>query len=105
VPRHETLGRPKQLYVDIATPAVRTHDLIEFTDLDLDVEQLDDGEVTVLDRDEFAAHQVMYGYPPDLVERAESTCLEVAAAITARVDPFDGVSLTWLTRARPFGQP
>ncbi len=53
--------RPKHLYVDITTPATRRGSLIEFLDLDLDVEQLDDGQVRVLDQDEFTTHSRVRG--------------------------------------------
>lgn len=66
-------GRPKQLYVDITTPATRTDDLFEFIDLDLDVEQLDDGDVRILDEEEFALHRSAYRYPPHVADRALQT--------------------------------
>lgn len=99
VPRHVNPARPKQLYVDIATPATRSEDLIEFIDLDLDVEQLEDGPARILDQDEFAAHQADYGYPPELVERAQATCAEIVAAVNARAEPFGTAHLAWLARA------
>jgi len=95
-PAHSQLGRPKQLYVDITTPATRVGDVIEFIDLDLDVEQLDEGEVRILDRDEFLHHAEQQQYPPDLIRVANDTCDRVAAAVRRRDPPFDGSHLAWL---------
>jgi hypothetical protein len=70
-----------ELYVDITTPAVWDGDLVTAVDLDLDVIRRFDGTWFVDDEDEFAEHQVTYGYPPELVADAEAECARVAAEI------------------------
>lgn len=95
VPAYPFQRRPKQLYVDITTPATRQGDVIEFIDLDLDVEQLDDGQVRVLDRDEFNARSRMWAYPHELVHAAEATCQTIVNAVNSRKPPFDGTELRW----------
>lgn len=87
--------RPKPLYVDITTPATRRGDLIEFIDLDLDVEQLDDGQVRVLDQDEFTTHSRTWAYPLELVHAAEATCQMIVSAINSGEPPFDGSEISW----------
>lgn len=99
MPARPDLVRPKQLYVDITTPASRTADTFEFIDLDLDVEQVDDGEVQILDRDEFALHSELQQYPADVIRAAEANCEQVAAAVLGGEFPFDGSHLTWLAKA------
>lgn len=66
-----------RLYVDVATTptlSVSRTAGCELTavDLDLDVIERFDGGVFVDDEDEFAEHQVIYGYPPEVVAAAEA---------------------------------
>ena len=77
-----------QWYADICTPPVVTADGVRLVDLDLDVAMTWDGEVVVLDEDEFAERRG--GYPDDVVERALAATDEVVRAMAARAYPFDG---------------
>ena len=70
-----------ELYVDITTPPVWDGDLVTAVDLDLDVIRRFDGSWYVDDEDEFAEHQVAYGYPPELVAAAEAECARVSHEI------------------------
>lgn len=99
VPSDPLRRRPRQLYVDITTPTTRAGDVIEFIDLDLDVEQFDDGEVRVLDRDEFEEHAREWAYPAALVDAAEEACRSVVTAATRATPPFDGSYVAWWQRA------
>lgn len=94
--------RPMDVYVDMTTPCAWSQDGSEVrcVDLDLDVIRGVDGEVWVDDEDEFAQHQVQYGYPAEVIAGAERSRDEVLAALTAREGAFDGVSYTWLARLR-----
>ncbi|MBT8240848.1 MAG: DUF402 domain-containing protein, partial [Acidimicrobiia bacterium] len=72
------------VYVDICTPPTwSSPDRIEAVDLDLDVAVSPDGEMSVLDEDEFADHQVRFGYPDELVIGAEAAAEYVRSAIEA----------------------
>jgi hypothetical protein len=84
-------GVSMAVYVDVTTDVRREADVIHAVDLDLDVVRLSDGRVLVLDEDEFAEHQVRYGYPPDVVTRARATADDLVAALTAGVEPFGDV--------------
>ena len=97
VPALPRRRRPKQLYVDITTPATRRGNLIEFIDLDLDldVEQLDDGQVRVLDQDEFTTHSRTWAYPHELVHAAEATCQTIVGAVNSGEPLFDGSEMPW----------
>jgi hypothetical protein len=81
------------VYVDVTTDVRREDDVIHAVDLDLDVVRFSDGTVEVLDEDEFAEHQVRYGYPPEVVARARATTDDLVAALTAGVEPFGAVGL------------
>lgn len=101
------------LYVDIATPAVWDGELLSSTDLDLDIIRMAPappaqsplapqnlraawGEVFVDDEDEFAEHQVAYGYPDEVVVAAEESCARVLAAVRGQQAPYDGTHRHWL---------
>jgi protein associated with RNAse G/E len=82
--------RPREYYVNIATPATWDEQTIHFVDLDLDIIwRLDRDELRLDDEDEFEAHRERFGYPDGLVEGARSAVAEVRAAIGARTWPFD----------------
>ncbi len=89
-----------EIYCDIGTPP-RWPDPAEVTmvDLDLDVLRLRaDQRVVIDDEDEFAEHQIRYGYPPTVVAEAERATAWLVEAITARAEPFGSVYLGWLAR-------
>ncbi|MFL6155328.1 MAG: DUF402 domain-containing protein [Marmoricola sp.] len=98
----DDVERPMDVYVDMATPCTWSPDETTVTcvDLDLDVIRGVDGEVWVDDEDEFAEHQVLYGYPDEVVAAAENSRDEVLAALTARTGAFDGIAYSWLDRLR-----
>ncbi|MGI8645244.1 MAG: DUF402 domain-containing protein [Nocardioides sp.] len=92
-------GGAVDIYVDIATPAEIDGRTVRCVDLDLDVVRGDNGTVMVDDEDEFADHQLAFGYPPEVVRAAEESCATVLAAVSARTPPFDGHSSgVWLAR-------
>jgi protein associated with RNAse G/E len=75
-------------YVDICTPPVIAGGGVRLVDLDLDVALTWDGEIVVLDEDEFAERRD--GYPADVVEGALAEAARVARALSERAFPFDG---------------
>lgn len=88
-----------EVYCDITTVPRWRDDEVTMVDLDLDViRQRPDGETFVDDEDEFAAHQVRYAYPPDVVAGAEEACRWLFKAVSTRAEPFDRVAATWLAR-------
>ncbi|MGI8879316.1 MAG: DUF402 domain-containing protein [Jatrophihabitans sp.] len=88
------------VYVDMTTQPGWDGDVVTMVDLDLDVVRHWDGSIEVLDEDEFAEHQVRYGYPPEIVELARQSCAEVAAALRGGAEPFGSVGEAWLAKAR-----
>ncbi|MCZ4499574.1 MAG: hypothetical protein JWQ74_2127 [Marmoricola sp.] len=98
----DDVERPMDVYVDMTTPCSWSEDQSTVTcvDLDLDVIRSVDGEVWVDDEDEFAEHQVLLGYPREVIAGARASCAEVLAEVTARSGAFDGTALEWLARLR-----
>jgi predicted RNA-binding protein associated with RNAse of E/G family len=68
-------------------------------DLDLDVIERFDGAVFVDDEDEFALHQVSYGYPPEVVAAAQAECARVDAELRAGAAQFaEPLASAWRSR-------
>jgi hypothetical protein len=87
---------PARLYCDMTSPATWTVAGVTMVDMDLDVIQLFDGTVLVDDEDEFAEHQLLFGYPPDVIAATESSCVRIKAAVEASEEPFATVGPSWL---------
>lgn len=88
--------RPLMHYVNIATPVHWDGHTMRYVDLDLDVFwQASDNTVQIDDEDEFAEHQLRYGYPVDLILQCQRTCDEVFALMQQHVPPFDGSLYQW----------
>ncbi|KRF36910.1 DUF402 domain-containing protein [Nocardioides sp. Soil805] len=85
-----------EVYVDMTTPAEWDGTTLRAVDLDLDVVRGFNGMVIVDDEDEFAEHQVAYGYPDEVVAGARASCEAVLAAVRGGHAPYDGASRTWL---------
>jgi hypothetical protein len=86
------------LYVDVTTPPVVTGDLIEAVDLHLDVLRARDGRILLDDEDEFTEHQVLYGYPPEIIAGAKASADRLMTAVRSRDEPFGAVGEDWLIR-------
>jgi protein associated with RNAse G/E len=90
------------VYCDMTTPPSWTHaDEVTMIDLDLDVLRTrGQKNPRLVDEDEFAAHQVRYGYPPDFIAAARASAKDVLTAIAERSGPFAGAHERWLAMAR-----
>ena len=93
-------GEPEQtaVYCDITTPADWPHPgEVTMVDLDLDVLlQRSQPAAILVDEDEFAEHQVRYGYPGDVVRNAELAAQVLLEAVSDGTGPFGGAHLPWL---------
>jgi protein associated with RNAse G/E len=93
-----------EYYVDITTAPVWTApDRVEMVDLDLDVVRDWDGNVAILDEEEFHEHQISLGYPDWLIDRARAVTAQVVLAVEAEAAPFDARSHAWLDRLADLG--
>ncbi|MEU6849470.1 DUF402 domain-containing protein [Actinacidiphila alni] len=90
--------RSTEIYCDITTPP-RWPSPAEVTmvDLDLDVLRKRGAAAPILvDEDEFAEHQVRYGYPGEVIAAAEAAAAWLMAAVADGAGPFDGSHRRWL---------
>jgi hypothetical protein len=89
-----------ELYIDITTEPLwsAAGDQVEMIDLDLDVVRRFDGSAEILDEDEFAEHQVRYGYPSAVTSRAGHDASALLAAVTSDTEPFRHACRDWLAR-------
>jgi uncharacterized protein len=95
-----------EIYCDMTTPPQwLTSAEVTMVDLDLDVQRLRTGEVQLLDADEFAVHQVRYGYPADVIASAERSAEYLAAALADGTEPFASGYRHYLRLVRPPGTP
>ena len=103
--RQASSGRAARFrcYVDIATPATISADVVRLVGLDLDVALTWGGEVIGVDEDEFARNQVGLGYPDLIVRQAADAFEEVKHAMSRQQFQFDGTAdrytSSWFTRA------
>jgi hypothetical protein len=91
-----------EVYCDISTPPQWTSpDVVTMVDLDLDVVRVRaDGLVFIDDEDEFAEHQVRFGYPPDMITHAERAAAWLLAVVSAGAEPFGSACEAWLDKVR-----
>ncbi len=75
-------------YCNVTTPPSFDGCQLGYVDLDLDVSVRPDGCIEVLDEDEFEEHRQKYGYPPDVVRRAEDAAEELVRLARERAFPF-----------------
>lgn len=90
--------RSTEVYCDITTPPQWTSPgEVTMVDLDLDVLRKRGAAVPLLvDEDEFAEHQVRYGYPPEVIAAARESAQWLMAAVGAGAGPFGGAHERWL---------
>ncbi len=92
-------GGPLSVYVDITAPPEWRGRTLHAVDLDLDVLRDPRGETRVDDEDEFADHQVAFGYPPEVVEAAVASCAWVRSRVESALPPYDQATPeSWFAR-------
>ncbi len=64
-------------YCNVTTPLTVQPGQLNYVDLDLDVTVQPDGDIQLLDCDEFELHQKLYDYPPEITQRAEEAADEL----------------------------
>jgi uncharacterized protein len=82
-------------YCNLGMPGAWTGSVFRYVDLDLDVQIYPDGRHELLDEDEFAAHQVRYGYPDAIIAATEQAARDAIALARAGGTPFDGTLIAW----------
>ena len=90
------------VYIDVCTPARWIDDhTVEMIDMDLDVVRRANGEVALLDEDEFSDHMVEFAYPAQLVSAIRVTAAELVLAVEGHREPFGDVWFEWWAQAVP----
>lgn len=88
-----------EIYCDIATvPSWPDPGTVTMVDLDLDVIRKRDGRIYLDDEDEFEAHRVRHGYPPEVVAAARDSAERLLKAVREDTEPFASVYRGWLAR-------
>jgi hypothetical protein len=82
-------------YCNLGMPGAWEGDVFRYVDLDLDVQIFPDGRHELLDEDEFAAHQIRYGYPAEVIAATEQAARDAIALAHAGAPPFDGSLVAW----------
>lgn len=86
-----------EIYCDITTPAQWPDPgCVTMIDLDLDVCRKATGEVVLLDADEFADHQVRFGYPSDVIAESHRAAEWLQMALADGTEPFATVFRSYL---------
>jgi hypothetical protein len=86
------------LYIDVTGPVTVDGDVVRAADLDLDVVRMSDGQVRLLDEDEFAEHQLRFGYPDAVIRRALATAQWLLEVVSAGREPFATIGHQWLSQ-------
>ena len=91
-------------FIDIVSP-IRwiSENRYEMIDLDLDVALHQDGTIEIQDEDEFAVHQVKYGYNSEMIEGAIAETSRIVTALKNREEPFFDVAQGWLDQSATSG--
>lgn len=88
-----------EIYCDITTvPRWPDAGTVTMVDLDLDVIRRRSGRIFLDDEDEFAEHQVRYGYPADVIDSARRSADRLMTAVTSRAEPFADAHRDWIKR-------
>lgn len=90
--------RRTEIYCDITTPP-EWPSRGEVTAIDLDLDVLlrrGAADPILVDEDEFAEHQGLYGYPEAIVTAAQRSADWLMRAIADRTGPFGGAHRHWL---------
>ena len=91
--------RRTEVYCDVTTPATwsGSHE-VTVVDLDLDVRRRRWGDIERLDDDEFAEHQVAFGYPEQVVAEATAASRWLECALGDGSEPFATAFRPWLAK-------
>ncbi|HEY5833781.1 DUF402 domain-containing protein [Streptomyces sp.] len=90
--------RSTEIYCDITTPPRwPTSGEVTMVDLDLDVLRKRGANGPILvDEDEFAEHQMRYGYPADVISAATTAADWLMRAVADGTGPFGGAHQRWM---------
>lgn len=76
-------------YCNLASPSIYDGEAIKNIDYDLDVKVFPDGNMLLLDEQEFVKHQKQMDYPNELVELVRDEQARLVEIVKANESPFD----------------
>lgn len=103
---HRNHPRHLRVYIDLAWDLQWTGPReVTGIDMDLDVvRRLNDQGTYVDDRDEWAEHSALFGYPADVMTHLEAVTLELEQQVRAQHPPFDDATAdAWIDRLDALG--
>lgn len=102
-PRADRGPESARIYVDLSTVPQWSPDegtTVTLVDLDLDVVRRWNDVTFLDDADEFAEHQVRFGYPPEVIAGCRATAVTLLEQVRTLSGVFaPPVAATWLTRS------
>lgn len=88
------------VYVNICTPCEWSRNGLRAVDLDLDVIRDINGNIEIIDEDDFATHQRTLAYPADLIAQTRAATDTAMQLVTDGAEPFGVAAEPWLNQAR-----
>lgn len=76
-------------YCNIASPPYLNEQTVTYIDYDLDVISYADGQVQIVDRDEYERHKLSYHYPELVEQKVERGLANLLKRISQQQAPFD----------------
>ena len=89
LPVIEPDGGFRNYYCNINMPPTFENGVLDYIDLDIDVLVWKDAVYEVVDRDDFEANVLKYGYPDSIREKVEETLVHLIGEIKAQNFPFN----------------
>jgi uncharacterized protein len=78
---HEPDGTFRNYYCNVAMPPTFANGVLDYVDLDIDILVWPGNKYQVVDRDDFERNTLKYGYPQEVLQRAEESVNEMIALI------------------------
>lgn len=75
-------------YVNLSSPFTLSKGVLSYIDYDLDLFLTPEGDISLLDQEEYNLHKETYGYSKDLQRRIDSYIPYIYEQIEKRQDPF-----------------
>ena len=76
-------------YCNVATPSIYDGEALKNIDLDLDVKVFPNGDIELLDQDEFELHQKQMQYDPDIIYLADQAAKQLIDHVKKNQYPFN----------------
>lgn len=75
-------------YCNLSSPVVIDAEAVKYIDYDLDVKRLANGQILLLDQNEYRRHRVQMAYPPEICRIVEEEFKALQDWIRSGADPF-----------------